>query len=177
MSEAELREQLDLALEALDSEGEWVTNAVVYAKIDLSRLGDIEAGVRQLIRRAPVEVVDVTLSSGASLHVPSIEEALRIKAFLALRRNRGRDYFDVAALSQRMGWLAAAATLNQLDAFYADQHAGGDGVASQVARQLADPQPVDADVLASSDLDPQAWSGVVEACLVVGEAMVVEGTS
>ncbi|MGH3517626.1 MAG: hypothetical protein ACRDQ7_09480 [Haloechinothrix sp.] len=46
----DLRERFDMVLEALESEGEWVTNRVRPGKIILGRLGDIEAGVRQMIR-------------------------------------------------------------------------------------------------------------------------------
>ena len=47
---ADLRERFDVVLEALESEGEWVTNRVVPGKVILGQLGDIEAGVRQMIR-------------------------------------------------------------------------------------------------------------------------------
>ena len=118
------------------------------------------------------------LPSGATLRVPTIEETLRIKAFLAIRRNQVRDYLDIAALTQHMGVTAAATTLRAMDAFYSDQHGAGDGVASQVARQLADPRPADTGVLGSladyKGLDPRwhKWSAVVEVCRDVAEAMV-----
>jgi hypothetical protein len=45
-----------------------------------SFLGDIESGVRQLIRSRPLEVTEVELPSGQKLRVPTPEETLRIKA-------------------------------------------------------------------------------------------------
>jgi len=42
---ADLRDRFDAVLDALESD----TNRVTYGKIILGRLGDIEAGVRQLI--------------------------------------------------------------------------------------------------------------------------------
>jgi hypothetical protein len=140
----DLRDRFDVVLEALESEGEWVTNRVRPGKLILGRLGDIEAGVRQLIRARPLETTEVTLASGRTLRVPTAEETLRIKGFLVVRRNQTRDYLDVAALAERYGVDAAAAVLARIDDYYADQHGQGQGVAAQVARQLADPRPADA---------------------------------
>jgi hypothetical protein len=39
-------------------------------KIVLGRLGDIEAGVRQLIRQSPIETEQVALPSGNTVVVP-----------------------------------------------------------------------------------------------------------
>ncbi len=139
----DLRERFDVVLEALESEGEWVTNRTRPGKIILGQIGDIEAGVRQLIRRTPLEITELVLPSGATVRVPTADETLRIKAFLLVRRNQVRDYLDVAALADRYGLPHAAQVLAAMDDFYADQHNGGDGVASQVARQLAAPHPAD----------------------------------
>lgn len=135
-----------MILEALESEGEWVTNRVRPGKIILDRLGDIEAGVRQMMRTRPLEVVEISLPSGASLRVPTAEEALRVKGFLIVRRNQTRDYLDVAALADRLGGRTAAAVLAAIDDYYVDQHGTGRGVAAQLARQLADPRPKDVSV-------------------------------
>ena len=80
--------------------------------------------------------------------VPTLEETLRIKAFLVVRRNQTRDYLDLAALSEHMGVDQAAASLSRIDDYYADQSESGDGVASQLIRQLSDPQPADSSVIA-----------------------------
>lgn len=166
----DLRGRFDLVLEALESEGEWVTNRARPGKIILGRLGDIEAGVRQLIRRTPLEVTELRLPSGATVRVPTLDETLRIKAFLIVRRNQVRDYLDVAALADRYGLEHAAGVLSRIDDYYADQHGGGDGVASQLVRQLADPQPADTattkDLSRYKGLDPRwhRWSDVVAMC-------------
>lgn len=143
---ADLRERFDVVLEALESEGEWVTNRVRPGKLILGRLGDIEAGVRQLIRTRPLETTEWELPSGHQLRIPTADETLRIKAFLIVRRNQTRDYLDVAALSESFGLRRSAAVLGDIDSFYADQHGGGQGVAAQVTRQLADPTPADISV-------------------------------
>jgi hypothetical protein len=147
----DLRDRFDVVLEALESEGQWVTNRVVPGKLILGQLGDIEAGVRQMIRTRPLETTKVTLPSGRTLTVPSAEETLRIKGFLIVRRNQTRDYLDVAALADRYGIHDAAAVLARIDDYYEDQHGGGRGVAAQLTRQLADPHPKDASVTRQLD--------------------------
>jgi hypothetical protein len=148
---ADLRDRFDVVLEALESEGDWVTNRVVPGKIILGQLGDIEAGVRQMIRTRPLETTQVTLPSGRVLTVPTAQETLRIKGFLIVGRNQTRDYLDVAALSDRYGIHEAGQVLARIDDYYADQHGGGRGVAAQLARQLADPRPKDSSVTGQLD--------------------------
>lgn len=143
---ADLRGRFDVVLEALESEGEWVTNRVVPGKVILGRLGDIEAGVRQMIRTQPLETTQVTLPSGRVLKVPTAAETLRVKGFLIVRRNQTRDYLDVAALADRYGIHEAAGILARIDNYYADQHGAGRGIAAQLVRQLADPRPKDSSV-------------------------------
>jgi hypothetical protein len=148
---ADLRDRFDVVLEALESEGEWVTNRVVPGKIILGQLGDIEAGVRHMIRTRPLETARVTLPSRRTLKVPTAAETLRIKGFLIVRRNQTRDYLDVAALADRYGLPAAAAVLARIDDYYADQHGAGRGIAAQLVRQLADPRPKDSSVTRQLD--------------------------
>ncbi len=176
---ADLRERFDLVLEAIERTDGWVTNRVTPGKIILGELGDIEAGVRQLIRRRPLEVAEVELPTGRRLRVPTFDEIVRVKAFLIVRRNQTRDFLDVAALADRAGLGHAARVLADMDAFYADQRGYGDGVASQVARQLAEPRPADArttrELHRYKRLDPRwhDWKAVVATCAAVAESMVV----
>ncbi|MDQ2789835.1 MAG: hypothetical protein DLM60_01865 [Pseudonocardiales bacterium] len=139
----DLAERFDAVLDAVESQDGWVTNRVTPGKIILGELGGIETGIRQLIRRTPLETVRIALPSGESITAPTPEETLRVKAFLVLRRNQTRDYLDVAALADRMGIDHAAVTLSGIDQYYADQHGFGNGVASQLVRQLAEPAPKD----------------------------------
>jgi hypothetical protein len=167
---ADLRDRFDIVLDAIEAEGEWVTNRVTPGKIILGRLGDIEAGVRQMTRTRPLEFVEVRLSSGRMLRVPTLAEILRIKAFLIVRRNQTRDYLDVVALADRTGSRRAGEVLATIDDYYSDQHEAGEGVASQLTRQLADPRPADPSVtlqLSSyRNLDERwaDWSDVRGAC-------------
>jgi hypothetical protein len=98
--------------------------------------------------------------------VPTAAEMLRIKAWLALSRNQTRDYLDIAALADRVGLDKAAAVLARIDDYYADINRRPEAVVAQLVRQLANPEPRDAEVtmqLASyRALDPhwQEWSTV-----------------
>jgi len=140
---ADLGDHFQMVLEALEADGGWATNRVTPGKVILGNLDGIEAGVRQMIRRVPLETAELGLPSGAALTVPTLDETLRIKAFLIVRRNQTRDFLDVAALADHAGIAHAAEVLNRLDQFYADQLGSGDGVSSQLVRQLADPRPAD----------------------------------
>jgi len=139
----DLAERFDVVLEALEATEGWVTNRVRPGKIILGALGDIEAGVRQLIRKTPLETTLIQLATGDPLQVPTLNETIRIKAYLIIARNQTRDYLDVAALADATGIERAAAVIAGIDDYYADQHHGGDGVATQCIRQLSNPQPAD----------------------------------
>lgn len=175
---SDLRERFDMVLDALEAEGDWVTNRVRPGKIILGQLGDIEAGVRQMLRTRPLEQSEVALPSGRVLRAPTWEETLRVKGFLVVRRNQTRDYLDVAALAARFGHDAAARVLAAIDSYYADQHGAGRGVATQVARQLADPHPKDSSVTRQLDayrnLSPRwtDWNEVRSVCLDVAARML-----
>ena len=183
---ADLRERFDLVLEAIESEGDWVTNRVVPGRLILGRLGDIEAGVRQMIRRRPLETVDIEVGDGGHVRVPTAEETVRIKAFLIVRRNQTRDYLDTAALAKRYGLDAAARVLADIDAYYGDQNLGGPGeaslgVASQLVRQLSDPRPADPSVTKELDSyrnlsgDWTDWKYVRDVCAQLADAILVAG--
>jgi hypothetical protein len=171
---ADLRDRFDMVLEALEHDPEWVTNRVTPGRIVLGELGGIETGVRQLIRRHRLEVEEIALPSGRTVRVPTEAETIRIKAYLAVKRNQVRDYLDIAALSAHMGVEAAAAVLVGIDEFYADDSKpGSETVASQVLRQLANPTPKDARTI--RDLasykgvkEPwDRWDAVVRQCQAV----------
>jgi hypothetical protein len=144
---ADLADRFEMVLEAVEEDEGWATNRVTPGKVILGNLDGIEAGVRRMIRKVPLEVATVTVPSGGEVTVPTAEETLRIKAFLVVRRNQARDYLDLAALSEQLGVERAAAVLARIDDYYADQHDEGDGVASQLTRQLSDPLPADRSVI------------------------------
>lgn len=175
----DLEARFDAVLEAIEATDGWVTNRVTPGKIILGELGDIESGVRQLIRNAPLEVVEVALPSGQTLRVPTPDEILRIKGYLIVRRNQVRDYLDVAALSDRYGISHAADVLGHIDDYYSDQRGPeAEGVATQLARQLAAPKPADARTITQlgqyKGLDARwaDWKNVTDVCRSVAVEMV-----
>ncbi|HEY2312746.1 MAG TPA: hypothetical protein VGH96_03960 [Streptosporangiaceae bacterium] len=175
----DLRTRFDAVLDAIEATDGWVTNRVAPGKIILGELGDIESGVRQLIRNVPLEVVEVALPSGHVLRVPTPDEILRIKGYLVVRRNQVRDYLDVAALSDQAGVAHAADVLTHIDEYYVDQRGSeSEGVATQLARQLADPRPADSRTIVQlvryKELDARwtDWKNVTDVCRSVAVEMV-----
>lgn len=169
---ADLADRFEMVLEAVEQDEGWATNRITPGKVILGNLDGIEAGVRQMIRTVPLEVAMVALPSGTEVTVPTVEETLRIKAFLVVRRNQTRDYLDLAALAEHLSAGPAAEILTQIDHYYADQNESGDGVASQLIRQLSDPRPADSSVI--NDLSSyrrlhRRWSDWGAVTTVLGE--------
>lgn len=164
----DLAERFEEVLDALERTSGWVTSRIRPQVLILGSLDGIETGIRQLIRRRPLEVEEVTVE-GKRLRVPTLQEILRIKGWLVLRRNATRDYVDVVALADRLGPPDAARVVVDLDAYYEDQIGpGGRRVATQLAKQLADPAPYDlsdVDLAHYRKLDRRwrDWHNVVQA--------------
>jgi hypothetical protein len=172
----DLRERFDALLDALEATDGWATERVRRPVLILGRLDGVETGVRQLIRRRPLEVEEIDVD-GRRLRVPTLDEMARIKGWLVLRRNAVRDHLDLVALAARLGDRAAD-VLVTLDDYYADQ-LGADGrrVATQLAKQLAEPRPYDLDDVDLSryrKLVPQwrSWTAVTAACRELGATML-----
>ncbi|MEO6060808.1 MAG: hypothetical protein ABIQ99_02590, partial [Thermoflexales bacterium] len=139
---ADLRDRFDVVLGDLEDTEGWITARVKRPVLILGSLDGVETGVRNLIRQVPLEV-EVHETVHGPIRVPTLHEMIRIKAWLVLVRNATRDYLDLAALADRVGPEAADVLLG-IDAYYADQQgSGGERVALQLARQLAEPRPYD----------------------------------
>lgn len=164
----DLRERFEEVLGALEQTDGWVTSRIRPQVLILGSLDGVETGIRQLIRRRPVEV-EQAMVRGRRLRVPTLEEIFRIKAWLVLRRNATRDYLDVVALAERLGAPEAARVIVSLDDYYEDQLGpGGRRVATQLAKQLADPAPYDlsdVDLAHYRELDARwrDWNSVARA--------------
>lgn len=174
---SDLRDRFDTVLDNLEAIGDWSTAKVAAGKVILGELGGIETGVRQMIRVRPLET-EVVEIRGKQLRVPTLAETLRIKGWLCVKRNQTRDYLDVAALSDELGVEEAARTLAQIDDFYAEVNQRPESVATQLARQLADPRPRDSSTtrrLADYKALAQRWhewTAVVAQTRLVAAAMV-----
>jgi hypothetical protein len=173
----DLRERFDEILAHLEQTDGWVTARVNRPVLVLGSLDGVETGIRQLIRRRPLEVEEIETPAG-SIRVPSLEEMLRVKAWLVLRRNATRDYLDVVALAERLGTEAAVRVLLELDLYYEDQVGpGGRRITTQLVRQLAEPVPYDlsdVDLRIYRQLLPpwRDWSNVVAACEALARAVL-----
>lgn len=142
----DLRERFDEVLEALEDTDGWVTARTKRPVLILGSLDGVETGIRQLIRRRPLEV-EYAGDDRGRVRVPTLPEMARIKAWLVLQRNATRDYLDLVALDERLG-SDSAGVLVRIDDYYADQRGpGGLRIAGQLAKQLAEPAPYDLDAV------------------------------
>lgn len=177
----DLRDRYDQVLEALEATDGWVTARVRRPLLILGGLDGVETGIRQLIRRRPLEVEDVRIGR-RKLRVPTLEEMLRVKGWLILSRNATRDYLDFVALADRLGERAADVAL-LIDDYYRDQIApGGSRVATQLAKQLAEPAPYDlsqVDLLHYRRLSKRwrEWPNVVSDARAIASAMLDRAAS
>ncbi len=80
----------------------------------LGSLDGIAVGYRQLRRAMPLETQEIQTPEGV-LIVPTLEELLRIKAFLAYERDYTRDFVDFAELSCLLPDEEVVNILNGLD--------------------------------------------------------------
>jgi hypothetical protein len=167
----DLRLRFDDVLAQLESVAGWKTARVKKPVLILGSLDGIETGIRQLIREQPLET-DVISTESGNLRVPTLNEILRIKGALILKRNATRDYVDFVALSSSMNdervWLA----LEPMDALY--PQATGESSLAQIARQLSSPRPYDLETTTLAEYKGLAerwhqWSSVV------GEAQRIAG--
>jgi len=139
---SDLTTRFDDILAQLESVAGWKTAPVQRPVQMLGSLDGIETGVRQLIRKEPLETVVVNVK-GQSITVPTKPEILRIKAALILKRNATRDYLDFIALADHLGLDAVVQALARFDALYPQPN--GESALQQLQIQLANPMPYDLD--------------------------------
>lgn len=176
---ADLKERYDAITKRLEHLHGWKFDKRVTKPpmTVMGSLGDIEAGVRQLRRKVPLETTQVLLPSGQELTVPTLRETLRIKAFLIVQRNQVRDYLDVAALSDRIGIAEAARTLLNIDRYYPEFGDDAEDASTQVFLHLTQPQPKDTRTLTQLSRYKglaqywQDWNAVERTCMQVAMEM------
>lgn len=112
-----LRQKFDTVQESLLQWPDWKTNRVSKPVLILGESHDVELGLRQQRREAPLKKTQID-----GLWVPTVDEALRIKAFLLTNRLATRDYLDVAALSDKLGLDAAVKSLSHLNLLYTSKN-------------------------------------------------------
>lgn len=159
-------------LDAVEASAGWATS-VRASKPPMTILGSldgVEAGLRQMRRTRPLETILVEVAPGLTVTAPTAAEALRVKAYLVVQRNQVRDYLDVVALSDHLGFLDSVGVLSGIDDYYVDRSGDEGSVLTSLVLALAEPRPRDVEVTGELDryrgLVPRwhDWADVVEAC-------------
>lgn len=163
---ADLRLRFDRVLAQLESVAGWKTARVQRPVQILGRLDGIDTGVRQLVRETPLDTM-VVEHLGARLTVHTMDEILRIKAVLILKRNATRDYLDFVVLADAMADGRLALALQPFDRLYRQDN--GESPLQQLQAQLANAMPYDLEGMDLSEyknLVPRwhDWSVVKAAC-------------
>lgn len=138
----DLKERFSKILEEVEQEAGWKTKRLEPPVLILGNFQGMRTGIRQLIRSKPLETTVVR-----GLRIPTIEEMLRIKAYLIVRRNATRDYIDFVALFDHLGVNRSLGALDSLDPLYPQE--GQNSISQQLSLQLSEPRPWD---LAQTDL-------------------------
>jgi hypothetical protein len=145
----------DAAIRALESIVGWRTRRRVRGKLVLGEVDRIAAGLRNQRRSAPLETLEVSVGGGV-LRLPTVEEMLRIKAFLLVDRNATRDFLDVAALAHHLGLPGSALALDRMSELYADFAGDGGDMLTSVVVRLSAPEPFDL-----TEVDLSEYKGIV----------------
>ncbi|MBI2959263.1 MAG: hypothetical protein HYY28_03035 [Betaproteobacteria bacterium] len=152
----DLSRNYDEAIAALESIVGWRTRRRVKGRLVLGGVAGIDAGVRNQRRSAPLETTSLKLKGGGRLRIPTVEEMLRIKAFLVVERNATRDYLDVAALSHHLGLEKSARALERMNELYAQFAGEGGDMLVSLAVKLANPDPYDL-----TEVDLREYKGII----------------
>lgn len=137
-----LSDRFDEVREQLEGVPQWSTNRVQPPVLILGSLGGVEIGFRQSRRSLPVETAVVETAAG-ELCVPTLDELIGMKAYLAYSRRATRDFLDFAALSELVEQNEVLATLLRSQQRYGELQKGS--VALDIAKSLSDPEPFDLD--------------------------------
>ncbi|MBI1870823.1 MAG: nucleotidyl transferase AbiEii/AbiGii toxin family protein [Chlamydiae bacterium] len=138
----DLKKRFGEILKKVEKEAGWHTKRIEPPVLILGHFQGVRTGIRQLIRSAPLKTTTIR-----GIRVPALEEMLRIKAYLIVRRNATRDFIDFVALFDHLGVKRATQALKTLDKLYPQEE--GFSISQQLAIQLAEPRPWD---LSQTDL-------------------------
>jgi hypothetical protein len=152
----DLSRHYDRSIAALESIVGWRTSRRVRGRLVLGQISGIDAGLRNLRRAAALETTTLRLPGHRALTVPTVQEMLRIKAFLLVERNAVRDYLDVAALSDRLGLPESVQALDRMNELYAEFAGEGGDMLSSILVKLSQPEPYDL-----TEVDLTEYKGIV----------------
>lgn len=179
----DLAERFVAVFDFLTEQEKWLTAHVRQGKVILGSFDGVETGLRQLRRSRPLETEQLSVPGGKTLVVPTIDEILRVKAFLITNRNQTRDYLDVAALTDRFGTVWGASVLCKIDDYYEKALSSSGSVAAELVQLLGTPAPKDVSttrVLAAyKGLDSRYhdWAAVVGLCRRLAAALIAHGST
>lgn len=131
-----LKKRFAEILAQVEKEAGWKTSRMDPPVLILGNFQGVRTGIRQLIRKKPLET---TMVKG--LRVPTVAEILRIKAYLIVKRNATRDFIDFVALFDHLGAEKSLQALALLDDLYPQE--SEELISKQLAIQLAEPKPWD----------------------------------
>jgi hypothetical protein len=167
---ADLKERYEEVLDFLEGRDDWETARIHPPKLILGNFRGVETGIRQLMRRRPLETEQVHIAGEKSVTVPTLAEMLRTKAWMIVSRNTTRDFIDFAALAERLGTESSVRVLIDFDDYYSDLIRGEKASPIiQLVRQLAEPAPADLDRIDLSRYKGirtpfDSWDHIVSIC-------------
>lgn len=153
----------------------WEEARVRVPVLILGSLDGIEVGYRQLRRAEPLETREIQTPAG-TLVIPTLEELLRIKAFLAYDRDFTRDFVDFAELSCLLDPEKVVDALNVLDEKLCWEKQPS--IIVEVIKTLLVPSPHDRETHGFETLrllNPKlkTWEGVTEKCRDIGRRLSI----
>lgn len=142
----DLSNNFDTVFTTMDNLSEWELARTRPSVVIMGNFNGVETTLRQLIRTRPLETEKIQTPSG-TVNIPTLEEMIRVKAWLALTRNAYRDYLDLAALTDVAGEDRTFNSLVDFDSYYSDidrnQIVRNVSPLLQLMRQLFEPKPHD----------------------------------
>ncbi len=147
-----LRTQFDHVRATLELSPHWRTARVESPVLILGSIDGVPVGFRQSRRLDPIATRTLQTEYGP-LVVPTLDELIGMKGYLAYARNALRDYLDFAALTHCTDEPAVLEALLKSDQRYG--HLQTTSVALEIAKRLSDPAPYDLD-----DIDLHDYKGL-----------------
>jgi hypothetical protein len=169
----DLRDRFDEVRDRLLDYPGWREARIRPPYLILGSVEQVEIGFRQLRRKAPIETQTVSTEKGP-LTIPTLEEMLRIKAFLAYERNYVRDFFDFAELAVRLSSESVVQSLLVLDEKMGWENRPS--VLLETVKALVQCQPRDLEEQGYASLrliGPRlkSWEEVKSVCQTVGQLL------
>ncbi len=165
-----LRDSFPEVLQILEGSPQWRTARVQPPVLILGSINGVQVGFRQARHSGQIESIVMQTSEGL-LRVPTLDEMIGMKAYLAYARNSVRDYLDFAALASCASPAEVVVALLKSDERYGPLQVTSVGLS--IAKRLSDPQPYDLESIRLEEykgLAPQwqSWERVDERCRVFG---------